>query len=142
MSRPDVPDGVRMVPPTERFSVRSGGRRRYHDGSIVLRGRSKYYLCPRCDRRTLVDWRDLDFVPSKDPWPYGPPPSPFPEDLQERFGEPDLGHHASPFDFRCGGCGAPVRLLFWNGERYMGGPWHPEVFWVMELEDPGDCAAH
>lgn len=130
-----APDGVHLVPPTHRFSVRMGGRRRYRDGSILFRGHSKYYQCPRCDRRTRVDWRALDFVPSRDPEPYGPPPSPFSEELRARFGQPDLGRHAFPFDFFCGACGAPVRLLFWNEERHMGGPWYPEVFWVMELDE-------
>lgn len=126
--------GIRRIRPAHRFSVRDRGRRVVHELSILFRGRSRYYLCPRCDARTRVDWRALDFAPSDDPWPYGPPPSPFSPSLRRRFDAVGvMEERAFPYDFRCRGCDAPVRLLFWNEERNMGGPWFPEVFWVLEL---------
>lgn len=104
---------------------------------MLFEGRSHYYHCPTCGRRTLVRWRDLDVQPSSDPWPYRGPDSPFPDELAARFGPVDERSFA--FDFYCGGCGAPVRLLFWIEERRgMGGPWYPEVLWVLDLPR-GSC---
>lgn len=104
---------------------------------MLFEGRSHYYHCPTCGRRTLVRWRDLDVQPSSDPWPYRGPDSPFPDELAARFGPVDERSFA--FDFYCGGCGGPVRLLFWIEERRgMGGPWYPEVLWVLDLPR-GSC---
>lgn len=128
---------IRRVRPAHRFSVRDRGRRIVHERSIVFRGRSRFYECPLCEARTLVRWKEVDFVPSDDPWPYGPPPSPFPEALKRRFDAVEVEERAYPFDFYCQSCGAPVRLMFWNGERFMGGPWYPEVFWVLETAEGG-----
>ena len=123
---------IRKVRPAHRFSVRDRGRRIVHERSIVLRGKSKYYVCPRCGGRTLVRWRELDFRNVDGEWPR-PPESPFTEPLKRRFDAVEVDERAFPYDFSCQRCDAPVRLMFWNGERFMGGPWYPEVFWVLEL---------
>ena len=123
---------IRKIRPAHRFSIRAGGRRIVDERPIVLRGRSKYYFCPRCGGRTLVRWRELDFRNVDGEWPL-PPESPFPEALERRFDAVEVDEQAFPYDFYCQACDAPVRLMFWNGERFMGGPLYPEVFWVLEI---------
>ena len=121
--------------PSLRFRLRSNRRLVTASVAFVMYGRSKYYHCPHCDGKTLVDWRKLTVVPSTKTWPYESPPSNFEPVDRDRFGA--IPERSLSFDFYCRGCGSPVRLLYWIEERYgMGGPWYPEIKWVIELGSP------
>ena len=115
------------VPPRERFVVRVNRRLYTGPGKVYFRDQDRYYRCPACGRRTLVRFRDLDA--------FNPRPSSFPEELQRVFDRVETGSHEATFDLRCGGCGRPVRLVYWMQERGMGGPWDAYVMWVLELPD-------
>jgi DNA-directed RNA polymerase subunit RPC12/RpoP len=115
---------VRRVAPLERFHVRVYGKLRRGEGRFSFRGKSRYYHCPVCGRKTLVRYRHVDA--------FNPVPSAFPEELQRQFGE--VGTHDAVLDFHCRGCGRPVRLLYWTQERGMGGSWDAYVKCVLELE--------
>ena len=115
------------VPPRERFVVRVNRRLYTGPGRVYFRHQDRYYQCPACGRRTLVRFRDLDA--------FKPAPSSFPEELQHVFDRIKTGSHEATFDFWCGGCGRPVRLVYWMQERGMGGPWDAYVTRVLELGD-------
>jgi DNA-directed RNA polymerase subunit RPC12/RpoP len=114
---------MREVSPMERFHVRVSGKRRLGAGPVPFDGRSRYYYCPACGRRTLISRRSLDI--------FNPPPSPFPPEVKARFGGKPASTEA--LDFYCGGCRRPVRLLFWSQERGMGGWWYGVVNTILEL---------
>jgi len=115
---------VRKIEPMERFHVRACGKLRVGPWSVAFDHKSRYYHCPKCSARTLIRRRALDI--------FNPPASPFPLDLQARFGEvPDS---TAVLDFYCSGCKNPVRLLFWGQERGMGGWWYGYVISILELE--------
>lgn len=63
---------------------------------------------------------------------FNPPRSWFPPRLQAAFGPVPGG--LTPFDFTCAGCGSPYRLLFFQQERGMGGPWDTYASHVLGLE--------
>ena len=111
----------------DRFHLRGAGRRLVRGaGAVFFRGRSRYYHCPVCARKTLVHHRDLDA--------FNPEPSIFSTELQTVFDQVQLTHHDAVHDFFCRGCGHPVRLLYWTQERGMGGPWDSFVKAVLEIE--------
>ena len=122
---------IDRVRPSLRFRVRRNRQLVTTAEAVTLRGRSSFYHCPQCTRRTLIHWKKLNVTPSTTNWPYDGPVSPFPEDLQTGFGP--VPEHSLAYDFYCKSCRAPVRLLFWIEEHYgMGGPWYPTIQWVLE----------
>jgi hypothetical protein len=62
---------------------------------------------------------------------WNPKPSVFPKELLAMF--PSLKSHAESFDFFCKGCSLPIRLVFWERERGMGGWWYPFIKEIQEL---------
>ena len=109
--------------PYERFRFRSNRRLRSVPGAVGLVGESKYYFCPKCDKRTRIRRAWLDA--------WNPQPSIFPTDLLQKF--PDLESHSVSFDLYCKGCQLPVRLVFWEQESGMGGSWYPVIKEIQEL---------
>lgn len=114
---------VLKVKPMERFRIRVSGKLRVGPWDVKFARKSRYYQCPKCSARTLIHWRKLDI--------FNPLSSPFPEELQARFGA--VPERSAALDFYCKGCTAPVRLLFWGQERGMGGWWYSYVTSVLEL---------
>ena len=122
-----TPLSVRRIGTLDRFHLRGAARRLLQgSGSLFFKGTSHFYHCPVCAKKTLVDHCQLDA--------FNPAPSIFPPQLQSVFDQVELSHHDAAHDFYCGGCGRPVRLLYWTQERGMGGPWDSFVKVVLELD--------
>ena len=113
---------LRRVYPLDRFHIRANRKLRTGTGWVAFKAKSRYYHCPQCGRKTLVRKSDLDV--------WHPRPSVFPRDLEAEFS--NLKSHKKSFDFYCKGCSLPVRLIFWEQERGMGGWWYPYIEEVQE----------
>ena len=66
---------------------------------------------------------------------FSPKPSVFPAQVKRLFDRVKMGDHDAAFDYYCRGCSQPVRRLFWEQERGMGGPWDSYVKMLLELDD-------
>jgi DNA-directed RNA polymerase subunit RPC12/RpoP len=121
---------LRKVYPLERFSVKNVG---VPTASIRLE-KSKYYKCPHCGRRTLVRHREVS------PFANTKTPPDFDAKTLEVFD--DMGTVMSfsvgsdrildTYDFFCKGCSRPVRLLYDEQERGMGGFWSTVIHQIVE----------
>lgn len=122
---------LRKVFPPERFSM----DRRGHPAAAIRLERSKYYRCPHCAARTLVRHREVS------PFARNKTPADFDQATQDCF---DRAGTTSDFsiaperplecyDFFCSGCKRPVRLLYEEQERGMGGFWAAVVYRIVEV---------
>jgi len=112
------------VAPFERFSTGIKGGRRTGSWDVNFKKGSRYYLCPKCGRKTLIKSKNLST--------WNPTESPFPAQLKALFGEkPEQTEY---YDFYCKGCGLAVRLAYWEREVGMGGPWFSYLKCVFEVD--------
>lgn len=121
---------IEKVQPLDRFRIRANRKLRYGQGSIAGDVKSRYFYCAKCGKKTLIRMSNLDV--------WNPKPSVFPAELQAEF--PSRESHTKSFDFFCKGCALPVRIVFWEQERGMGGCWFPLILEIQEaIEIWQDC---